>query len=78
MRPGEAKEIEGLPLHVYRSQGESRVKPCAEVSLTERAAERMMERGVMPLVSYRDSDTVRVARFQSIADPPAALSGRWD
>jgi type VI secretion system protein ImpC len=77
MRSGEAKEIEGLPLHVYRSQGESRVKPCAEVSLTERAAERMMDRGVMPLVSYRDSDTVRVARFQSIADPPTNLSGRW-
>lgn len=78
MRPGEAKEIEGLPLHVYRSQGESRVKPCAEVVLTERAAERILERGVMPLVSHRDSDTVRVARFQSIADPPTNLSGRWD
>jgi type VI secretion system protein ImpC len=78
MRPGEAKEVEGLPLHVYHTRGESRVKPCAEVFLTERAAGRILDHGVMPLISYRDSDTVRVARFQSIADPPTNLSGRWD
>jgi len=39
LRPGAVQEIESLPLHVYKEEGESRVTPCAEVLLTERAAE---------------------------------------
>jgi hypothetical protein len=31
----------------------------------------------MPLVWFKDQDMVRVARFQSIADPLKNLSGRW-
>jgi type VI secretion system protein ImpC len=77
LRPGSHQEIAGLPLHVYRSEGETRIKACAEVLLTERAAAAMLESGLMPLLSFRDQDVVRLARFQSIADPPAALAGRW-
>jgi hypothetical protein len=42
-----------------------------------RAAERMMNEGLMPLLSFQGRDTVRVARFQSIATPPTPLSGQW-
>jgi type VI secretion system protein ImpC len=77
MRPGAVSLIEGLPLHVYRRNGESELKPCAEVLLTEDAAELLLECGFMPLVSIKRSDRVRVFRFQSIADPAAALAGRW-
>ena len=77
LRPGVVKDIPGLPLHVFRSQGESRTKPCAEVLLTERAAEIILDRGLVPLLSFRDQDTVRVARFQSLADPLRQLAGRW-
>ena len=77
MRPGTTAEIERLPLHVYGKSGESESKPCAEVLLTEDATERITETGLIPLISYRGRDSVRVARFQSIADPPLALSGRW-
>lgn len=77
MRPGVCQDIEGLPLYVYEKDGESLVKPCAEVLLTEQAAERILEEGLMPLVWFKDQDTVRVARFQSIADPLKNLSGRW-
>jgi type VI secretion system protein ImpC len=75
MRPGIVQEIEGLPLHVYREDGESRIKPCAETLLTVRAAEQIINQGLMPLLSFRDSDTVRLGLFQSIAS--TALKGKW-
>ncbi|MGH9629281.1 MAG: type VI secretion system contractile sheath domain-containing protein [Bryobacteraceae bacterium] len=75
--PDRHREVSGLPLHVYKEQGESQVKPCAEVLMTESMAEAMLERGVMPLASLKEQDAVRLVRFQSIAEPPAHLAGRW-
>jgi len=77
MRPGTAVEIDRLPLHVCGRAGESVSKPCSEVLLTEDAVERILEAGLMPLVSFKDQDRVRLGRFQSIADPPRGLAGRW-
>ena len=76
-QPGASLEIDGLPLHVYKVRGKSMVKPCAEVTLTERAAEIIIDKGLMPLLSFKNQDRIRLARFQSFADPPANLSGRW-
>jgi type VI secretion system protein ImpC len=70
-------EVDGLPTHLYKEDGESVLKPCAEALLTERAAQAIMDSGLMPLVSMKDSDRVRLLRFQSIADPAGALPGRW-
>jgi len=50
---------------------------CAEEYLTERAAEAMLNRGLMPLMSYRNRNAVRLMRFQSIAEPLKTLSGPW-
>jgi type VI secretion system protein ImpC len=77
MRPGILQDIEGLPLHVYEEQGESQVKPCAETLLTLRAAEIILKRGLMPLLSFKGTDAIRLAMFQSLADPVTSLSGRW-
>ena len=77
MRPGKVQEIGGLPIHVYKSGGESKATPCAEVVLTESAAEAILDAGVMPLLSFKGRDTIRLARFQSLADPPTPLAGRW-
>jgi type VI secretion system protein ImpC len=77
LRPGVIQSIEGLPLHIYRDGGGSITKPCAEAWLTERAVEHVLDTGVMPLVSTKNQDVVRLARFQSLADPPRALAGRW-
>jgi type VI secretion system protein ImpC len=77
MRPGVVQEIDGLPAHTYRKDGAAELKPCAEVLLTENAAEILLERGFMPLASIKDTDRVRLVRFQSVADPPAQLAGRW-
>ena len=78
MRPGTAAAIERLPVHIYRRDGQPESKPCAEVLLTEDAAERMLEEGLMPLVSFKDRDMVRLVRFQSIADPLRPLAGPWE
>jgi type VI secretion system protein ImpC len=77
MRPGTAAEIYGLPLHLYKKDGEMVSKPCAEIALTERAANRMLDTGIMPLASIRGSDRIRLLRMQSIAQPATGLAGRW-
>jgi type VI secretion system protein ImpC len=77
MRPGTLSQIENLPLHTYRVEGDSQLKPCAEVLLTEEAVERILDCGLIPLVSYKGRDSVRVGRFQSIAEPNRPLAGRW-
>jgi type VI secretion system protein ImpC len=77
MRPGAHTEIDGLPLHVYEAEGEKQVKPCAEMLLTERDVDWVLDQGYMALASIRGRDAARLVRFQSIAKPPVRLSGRW-
>jgi len=77
-RPGQVHELDGLPAHIYVEDGEPVLKPCAEVVLTERAAEEILDRGPMALVSVRGRDAARILRFQSVAQPAARLSGRWE
>ncbi len=77
MHPGTISEIEGLPAHVYQLNGESQLKPCAEILLSESTAELLLDRGFMPLASVKGTDRVRLVRFQSIAKPAAALAGKW-
>ncbi len=72
------QEIEGLPLHVYEDQGETHLKPCAEVVLTDRAMETILDKRFMPLLSMKNQDVIRLARFQSLTDPATSLAGRWD
>ena len=78
MAPGDVLEIDDLPFHVYEENGEKTAKACAEIYLTERAAEAMLNMGLMPLVSYRNRNAARVLRFQSIAEPAGALAGAWN
>lgn len=77
MEPGDVLDLSELPAHVYEEAGERRTKPCAEVLLGERASDAILKASLMPLMSYRGRNQARLARFQSIADPPAALSGPW-
>jgi predicted component of type VI protein secretion system len=70
-------EIDDLPVHVYQSEGESEMKPCAEVLLTDRAAEAIAARGLIPLRSVQNQGAVRVEEYLSIAASAARLRGRW-
>jgi type VI secretion system protein ImpC len=78
MVPGSVRELDGMPLHVYREDGESVAKPCAELLLHETNVEQLLDAGIMPLASIRDTDRVRLVRFQSIAEPARSLAGPWE
>ncbi len=77
MRPGSVLEINSLPLHLYKEARETHLKPCAEIMLSQRGAELIIDKGLMPLLSFLNQDTVRLGRFQSIADPLTRLAGPW-
>jgi type VI secretion system protein ImpC len=71
------QDLEDLPLHMYKSGGETVYQPCGEALLTQSSCERLMEYGMMPFVSYKNTDKVKLARFQSIREPISAIGGRW-
>lgn len=75
--PGDESAVDELPTHVTRRDGESVQTPCAQTWLPESKLDALLKEGVIPVVSVQGRGEVRVARFQSIASPPAALSGRW-
>lgn len=77
MAPGDELDVDDLPAHTFDADGEKQMQACAEAYLTERAGQAMLERGLMPLLSYRNRNAVRVLRLQSIADPAQPLSGPW-
>ena len=77
LRPGVHSEIGGLPLHVYEVDAEQEAKPCAEMLMSERDADWVLEQGFMPLASVKNQDSIRLLRFQSIAEPLTPLSCRW-
>ena len=70
---GGALNLEGLPLHTYQNEGEWQMTPCAEVWMTETQVLALIELGLMPLVSFRDSDRVRLAGFRAINGEELAL-----
>jgi type VI secretion system protein ImpC len=77
LSPGMVREVSGLPVYAYEDDGQDKAFPCSEIQLTEETAEALMDEGFMPVVAIRDSDAVRLVRFQSVAAPAAALVGRW-
>ena len=59
-------DLESLPVHTYQEDGEWKMTPCAEAWLRETQVQALMEMGMIPLVSFRDSDRVRVAGVRAI------------
>ena len=64
---GLVHEIGGLPVHTYKVDGESELKPCAEIALTERGGSFIRNQGLSPLWSIRGTDRVRVGPCHSLA-----------
>ena len=75
MQPGEILDLRNMPLHVYKQDGESVTKPCAEVLMLQQTAEFLMEAGLMPVISMKDQDRIRLAGFRGINGK--VLGGRW-
>ncbi len=70
-------DIDNLPVHSYQANDEINTKPCAEIVMTESNFEQVSNQGLMPLISFQNSDRVRLGCFQSIADSFSTLKGRW-
>lgn len=77
MEPGSELEVDDLPAYTRNEDGESRLQACAEAFISERAAQAILDRGVMPFLSFRNRGAIRVMRLQSLASPPAPLAGPW-
>jgi type VI secretion system protein ImpC len=77
MQPGDYLQIDDLPAYVLKQEGGSRLLPCAEAGLSDKAMEKILDLGIMPFLSHRTRNSVRLARFQSLAYPAAGLRGFW-
>jgi len=67
MEPAAASQLESLPLHYYKIEGETIAKPCAEIQLTEQGGRRILQQGLIPLWSVKNSDSIRSSDFNSLA-----------
>lgn len=72
-----ARNIDNLPLYIYKDENQTISKPVTEVAFRVNTAERIIEQGLMPFVSFCNTDRIRLARFQSIASPLTVLKGKW-
>ncbi len=72
-----AQDISGLPLHVYKQDGQAVYQSCAEIQLSQNAAQKLADYGLMPIVSFKNMDQIRLVRFQSISSSVPTLAGRW-
>jgi type VI secretion system protein ImpC len=77
LRPGSNTLIEELPLYIDHRGDEPEATPCAEVLLTDRIVETIVDKGLMLFRSVRNRDAISLARFQSISEPAQPLEGRW-
>ncbi len=75
LRPGAPNQLDGMPLQVVRDEGEEYLLPCAELWLSERGAEQMLNRGLTPVWSVKNEDRIRIGPFRSLAG--GELKGRW-
>jgi type VI secretion system protein ImpC len=70
IRPGSLTRLDGLPVHSYRVQGEYQMTPCGGAWLSESEAERLIRKGVVPVLSVKNTDAVTIIGFQSLAGGP--------
>ncbi|MGC4085954.1 MAG: type VI secretion system contractile sheath large subunit [Vicinamibacterales bacterium] len=68
-----AGTLERLPAFVYTSDDESTLQAPAEIAPTEAAVIAIQSRGIMPIVSYKGRDDIRLVMLHSLASPPSDL-----
>ena len=72
------RDVEDLPLHTYQVADESLIQPSAESALLDRAVDQILDFGIMPIQAFSDRGAARLVRLQSLAEPTAPLSARWN
>ena len=74
MQLGDEREIGDLPAYTLLRDGERELQACAEHYLAESDWQRMLDAGLVPLVSHRHRNAVTVVRIQSVAEPQGELA----
>ncbi|WP_424985097.1 type VI secretion system contractile sheath small subunit [Microbulbifer sp. S227A] len=73
---GSIMSLGDMPYHFVTDQyGDQVALPCTERNLTLDKVEKVMARGVMPVVSIKGRDEIRLASFQSLAG--GDILGPW-
>jgi type VI secretion system protein ImpC len=67
MRLGERLDVEDLPAYIVERDGDKHLLACAEANLSESAGERLLALGLMPLLSYKHRNAVRVMSLRAMA-----------
>ncbi len=70
-------DIDNLPVHLYQENNETKSKPCAETIMTQNNCQQILDQGLMPLISFLNSDFIRLGTFQSISKSFSKLKGKW-
>ena len=71
--PGSITQIDGLPVHSYRLEGEYAMTPCGGAWLSDTDADRLIQQGITPVLSVKNANAVRVLGFQSVAGGPVLV-----
>jgi type VI secretion system protein ImpC len=66
-------EVGDLPIHRFTEDGEKVVQPYAEAWLTDRAADRLVKHGVIPIIGAKNENVIRLNHLCSIANGPVPL-----
>ena len=66
-------EIGDMPVHTFTENGEVVATSCAEAWLTDRAVDRLIASGIIPIVAVRRHMAIRLVSLPSISRTPAAL-----
>lgn len=72
--PDDERDIDDLPAFTILRDGDMELQACAEQYLGEQSAQALLDAGLMPLLSHKNRNAVTLMRFQSLAEPAAALA----
>ena len=73
---GQVMSLGGMPFHYVKDRyGDQVALPCTERNLTQAKTQAAVARGLMPVVSVKGRDEVRLASFQSLAG--STVLGSW-
>jgi type VI secretion system protein ImpC len=68
--------VEDVPFAIFESAGGRKIQGSTEVLLPDRAAEAILDRGLVPIVAHAAANAIVIPRLQSIADPLSPLGVR--
>lgn len=63
----QSNRLDGLPVVTYDDGGGQAIKPPCESYIADSAAERILDRGIVPLIAHRGQTAVQVLRIETIA-----------